>query len=525
MIKAFASFCQRPFIRTVVRGLSWALFSLFTFYCLGCALTNWYGARRMKSVLALVAKEGETVDFRAVLPEPLAEAENFCAIEPLKDLAMDKKKEGLAVEKRKSLEAFKLPQPKDGKRRPSMPSASSGQRTDLATLNQWLRAHNWTLAPEDHGNPARDLLAAFAKQDALFRALSQGLERTKANWTPEWSTRELPKLLFTLSPQHLSGVLSLNSLLALRSIASVRVSDSVIAYESAQIMSRLALASSHDPFLISTLLTFIIEKLLCGVIWEMCDAEAGSAADFLAMEKTLSEIDPQRVMLAGARSEIPLMVNALKVFHPIESDMVRGVFGDRFPRWQLLLMRAIPRGVFEATGAFAVELELKEMILPLRDEGLQPALQKCVRANAILESNGSLLTRPLSQVAKLAMPATTGVLRQAVYVKAIMDQARIACALERHRIVEGGYPDSLDSLKMADVSSPPSDVVDGKPMHYRKTQNAKYALWSVGFDSEDNNGVRGASGDKGDKGEHADPAADPAKEGYLGDWVWDFPSK
>jgi hypothetical protein len=319
--------------------------------------------------------------------------------------------------------------------------------------------------------------------------------------------------------------LSLNSLLALRSIASVRVSDSVIAYESAQIMSRLALASSHDPFLISTLLTFIIEKLLCGVIWEMCDAEAGSAADFLAMEKTLSEIDPQRVMLAGARSEIPLMVNALKVFHPIESDMVRGVFGDRFPRWQLLLMRAIPRGVFEATGAFAAELELKEMILPLRDEGLQPALQKCVRANPILESNGSLLTRPLSQAAKLAMPATTGVLRQAVYVKAIMDQARIACALERHRIVEGGYPDSLDSLKMADGSSPPSDVVDGKPMHYRKTQNAKYALWSVGFDSEDNNGVRGASSEKGDKGEHADPAADPAKEGYLGDWVWDFPSK
>jgi hypothetical protein len=135
------------------------------------------------------------------------------------------------------------------------------------------------------------------------------------------------------------------------------------------------------------------------------------------------------------------------------------------------------------------------------------------------------------------MPATTGVLRQAVYVKAIMDQARIACALERHRIAEGGYPDSLNSVKMADGSSPPPDVVNGKPMHYRKTQNAKYALWSVGFDSEDNNGMRGGNGEKGgkgekgekggngDKGEHADPTADPAKEGYLGDWVWDFPSK
>jgi hypothetical protein len=51
-----------------------------------------------------------------------------------------------------------------------------------------------------------------------------------------------------------------------------------------------------------------------------------------------------------------------------------------------------------------------------------------------------------------------------------------------------------------------------------KTLDAKYALWSVGFDSEDNHGERGSNGDKGE-------TADPSKEGYLGDWVWDFPGK
>jgi hypothetical protein len=116
------------------------------------------------------------------------------------------------------------------------------------------------------------------------------------------------------------------------------------------------------------------------------------------------------------------------------------------------------------------------------------------------------------------MQAITRVLRQAVYVKAIMDHARIACALETYRIATGGYSDSLDSIRMADEGLPPPDVVSGKPMHYRKTLDAKYALWSVGFDSEDNPGERGSNGDKGE-------TADPSKEVYLGDWGWDFPGK
>jgi hypothetical protein len=48
------------------------------------------------------------------------------------------------------------------------------------------------------------------------------------------------------------------------------------------------------------------------------------------------------------------------------------------------------------------------------------------------------------------MRAITRVLREAVYVKTIMDHARIAGALETHRIATGGYSDSLDSIRMAD---------------------------------------------------------------------------
>jgi hypothetical protein len=92
----------------------------------------------------------------------------------------------------------------------------------LAAFNEWTRVNGWTLAPENQKNPAADLLKALGRQDALFEELTRGLEREKANWTPEWTTRELPKLLMALAPHHLSAVLSLNSVLALRAAAAAQ---------------------------------------------------------------------------------------------------------------------------------------------------------------------------------------------------------------------------------------------------------------------------------------------------------------
>ena len=98
-----------------------------------------------------------------------------------------------------------------------------------------------------------------------------------------------------------------------------------------------------------------------------------------------------------------------------------------------------------------------------------------------------------------------------------MDQTVIACALERHRIENGSYPDSLDSLKLVNGKPLPLDVMNDKPMGYRKTPDGKYALWSVGFDGEDDDGKRTI--DRKTAGEHRFSDAN-----YSGDWVWDFPS-
>ena len=115
-------------------------------------------------------------------------------------------------------------------------------------------------------------------------------------------------------------------------------------------------------------------------------------------------------------------------------------------------------------------------------------------------------------------PAFKSVLTRAIDTQALVNQATIACALERYRLDKGNYPDSLDAVKLADGKPLPLDVMNDKPMHYRKTTNSKYALWSVGFDGKDDGGKRTLDEKHPENTRFSD-------EKYLGDWVWDFPAK
>ena len=82
-------------------------------------------------------------------------------------------------------------------------------------------------------------------------------------------------------------------------------------------------------------------------------------------------------------------------------------------------------------------------------------------------------------------------------------QAQIACALERHRITYGHYPESLDSLVPQFLGDVPKDPIDQEPMRYRKTEDGRFLLYSVGWNAVDENGS-------------------PTDEYFhhLKDWVW-----
>jgi hypothetical protein len=87
------------------------------------------------------------------------------------------------------------------------------------------------------------------------------------------------------------------------------------------------------------------------------------------------------------------------------------------------------------------------------------------------------------------------------------NQTAIACALERYRLANGQFPETLSALSPQFISRLPNDVINGQPYKYRRTADGRFILYSVGWNEKDDGGVPGKS----------------MFDDKEGDWAWDYP--
>jgi hypothetical protein len=111
-----------------------------------------------------------------------------------------------------------------------------------------------------------------------------------------------------------------------------------------------------------------------------------------------------------------------------------------------------------------------------------------------------------------ALQPRAGCARKCALGQAYLDLARVACALERFRLVNNHYPETLDALAPRFIATMPRDVVSGQPLHYRCTPDDRFVLYSIGWNLLDDHGTPGLR-----KSGSVDETA--------GDWVWRYPEK
>lgn len=84
----------------------------------------------------------------------------------------------------------------------------------------------------------------------------------------------------------------------------------------------------------------------------------------------------------------------------------------------------------------------------------------------------------------------------------VMNRCAITgCALERYRLRNGAYPETLEALVPDFLAAVPIDPMDGQPIRYAQNDNGLFRLWSIGDDRQDQKGRR-------------------SKEGSHQDWTW-----
>lgn len=497
-------FWRNCWSRAWVRWLVYVMVTLQTLVILLTQWINWKGVRAWSAAQQALVADGETLDLNSILPEPVPENQNFCAIPVLANIAATKEGE----ENRKRLESLALD---FGDGRPALATGpTQGKSCDLGAWEGWLtKQPAWKDADATGTDAAHRLLAGFARQDDIVRPMIDALHRRESRWTPQWRDRDLPANFFAIAMPHYRPAQDLMLSLCLRSVAAAQAGDAKLAHELARVQLRLARASLDDPFLIGGLVGVTQLQYAVHATWELCRLHLGTDEEFATLAQELREFDLRLSLLQALRTELAGSVatfqtlkrsgrtGQLLAFNPDEQD---GKW-DRFSR-------ALPSGWIDWNTATLVDLEHRYLIKPLREGGLVELAKETRLQEEMKHQRGLLhLDRIL---ANLVIPASSSIAIKFAHTQVLLDQAAVACELERVHLQSRSYPAELpENIKCIDIMS-------GQPLRYARRSDDSYALWSIGPDGKDDGAKRTNDGSQ--------PKRVAALD-HQGDWVWDFPSK
>lgn len=509
------------FIRSkrFVRLLLWGFITLATLVVLLYVWTNWSGKRRWASTKAMIERDGETLDFRKLLPMTPPDAQNLLSIEPLRWIATVNEHEqghGGPQGRRDDLEKMKW----KGGTPPATSGVSLGKATDIQEWVKYLREVKYLELPAGSAATGRDVLTALdAKFPLLKQIADETANRPLAMFTPGLRERKMPDMLFAMPLPHFNAIQSLAKPLALRARAAVAAGESAEAARSIVAIHRLAMACEQEPLLIGFLVGSSLEMMALETLWVGLQDRVFAEDDLRLLQGVYAAEQTRDVLLLAMRGELASGLNAVEFMQHAASGQkevdpaLLSAFSNHANPRNVFLWRAIPSGLFDHWKSVVVELELKHLIQPLKTGGLAESVRAGDAVVEELAKNFDVLRHPDHIVARLILPSVALVSRNALSLDARRQQALAALALERFFVKHARYPATLAELTPEFLPAVPRDPSDGKPLRYRPTPAGRYQLWSVAFDGKDDDGKVTVDS----KGK-----TKLSKRDYLGDWNWQY---
>lgn len=171
--------------------------------------------------------------------------------------------------------------------------------------------------------------------------------------------------------------------------------------------------------------------------------------------------------------------------------------------WSKLFRWSVPRGWIYQMMVVTVEFEDEILTgVDLEKNTISPTtLDKSMHHLETALSHHS----PFNLLADIAIPNSVKAWQSTAYNQTLVNEAQIACALERYRLAHGEYPETLDALLPQFIENIPHDIIGGARLHYRRTADGKFLLYSIGWNEIDDGGQ--------------EPPRDPI-DFTKGDWVW-----
>ncbi len=526
---SFLCFCL-AWIPPLRRLFAWLLRRRFlvlatiaTLIALAYAVENWRGRRAWTQFQRTWEAQGERFNLTDIIPPPVPDDENFFMTKPWGEFRFYRTNalaQGADETSGNSpvLDAFG---PKAGQA-PNLGSHTKGTRTDLKAWQDFYRGPNnmFTNAAGALTNyfpiaanpqtPAQDILLALSKYQDTLQQLHAAARRPHARF---WINYEDS---FGAWLPHLSRLKGCAQYLNLHALAALANNDSETAFHDLQLSFRLGETIKSEPVLISYLVQIAMSNLRISTLWEGLADHRWSDAQLVALGAALARenhLENYQLGMRGERAFCNATFDQLRrtrewnlIREPESPDQTQTLLDTTLGN---SLFRLVPAGWFDQNKVSMSRLHV-EFILPAVDvtnQIVSPTTTKRMDQESI--SRATALS-PYNMFSHMLLPALSRAAEKAAQAQSLSDRARVAVALERHRLAHGQFPENLAALTPQFIAKLPHDVINGQPLKYRRTDDGGFILYSVGWNETDDGGNVVLT-----KGGGVDPK--------KGDWVWRYP--
>ena len=266
--------------------------------------------------------------------------------------------------------------------------------------------------------------------------------------------------------------------------------DLALVHDLCQILE--AKPSGKPVTLIGAMIHVAVAGLHAGIVQDGLRLHAWREPQLLAIEQQLQQTDL-----------LPSVVEALKEERAATSQTIgstkRSELGKLFSfddSKSKLLLDWMPRGWFYQNMAMGARIEQElltsidpsnQLVWPHQADKYYHQLEARLKHDS-----------PYTFLVAIATPNFRRAVQTVARNQTQVNQARIACALERYHLAQAQYPETLDALTPRYIDKLPHDLIGGQPLIYHRTDGGGYLIYSIGWDEIDNGGVRGKTTEEGD---------------------------
>ena len=471
---------------------------------------------------------GEKLDFASIVPPAVPDEQNF-AMAPIVAssyaASLDKNGHKITPQLTNVVQRLRMNIFRDNddnwKQQPTNGSWAKATLTDLKAWQIYFSTPptnsltNEFPVPRQPQSAATDVLFGLSKYDSDIEELRKASQLPQSRFPINYDS-DIP---FAALLPHLSPLKRCPQALQLRALAELELGQTDKALDDIRLSLRLMDSIRSEPFLISHLVRMAQFQITLQPIYEGLARRQFSDVELIKLQAELTKfnfLNDCQSALRGERNSSLATIDYLgrsKSYHKFMMLISSGFEGEKDEiRWNLILSSTLywlaPSGWFWSNKALIGEIHQKWTLRVCDPEKhlVSPSI-----ANQADSAICSIPRRPANCLAAMLLPALAPAEKKFAYTQSSADMAMIACALERYRLANKTYPDSLDKLCPQLLDQIPHDVINGQPLKYRLSDDGQFLLYSVGWNEVDDGGKVGLNKAGG-------------SDIKTGDWVWKYPN-